>query len=56
MTWLRKLLGFIPSEEDSKKYEIEPEMVNPDVVRMNMESFRNSKVVKAQAKAAKALS
>ena len=36
-----------------KKYEIEVKMVNSNVVKMDIESFRKSKAVKLQAKAAK---
>ncbi|WP_019615513.1 hypothetical protein [Psychromonas ossibalaenae] len=34
------------------QFSIKPKMVNPDVVRMDMESFRNSKNVQKQAAAA----
>lgn len=52
---------FIPSKDkkalDTSKrkvedYEIKLDMVTPDVVRMNMASFRKSKVVKQQIKSA----
>ncbi|MGF1717852.1 hypothetical protein L4D08_23610 [Photobacterium chitinilyticum] len=51
---LRKLFGI--NEEDiikPKNFEIEPEMINPDVVRMDMDSFRKSSAVKKQIAAAK---
>ena len=38
---------------EMQKYEINMEMVNDSVVRMDMDSFRKSKAVQAQAAAAK---
>ncbi|ELB2736999.1 hypothetical protein ACS83_03000 [Vibrio alginolyticus] len=55
MGLLRKILGFKPSDETKKDFEIEVDMVNPDVFKMNMKSFRASKVVQQQVKAAKTL-
>ncbi|MCR9519624.1 hypothetical protein NB469_14625 [Vibrio alginolyticus] len=55
MGLLRKILGFKTSDETKKDFEIEVDMVNPDVFKMNMESFRASKVVQEQVKAAKTL-
>ncbi len=48
MGFIRRLLGFKSSDSDKTDYEIEPVLVSPDVIRMNMESFRNSKVVRAR--------
>lgn len=57
MSWrkfmLRKLFGIKDEDKQQKHYEIEPVMVNPDVVRMDMKSFRESRVVKEQIAAAK---
>ena len=36
-----------------KKFNIQPKMVNPDVVRMDIKSFRNSSKVQEQVKAAR---
>ncbi|HHX8506474.1 TPA: hypothetical protein ACVO0I_003800 [Vibrio diabolicus] len=55
MGLLRKILGFKSSDETKKDFEIEVDMVNPDVFKMNMKSFRASKVVQQQVKAAKTL-
>lgn len=50
---IRMFFGIPPSSElKAKKFEIEPNMINPDVVRMNMTSFRKSDAVKKQAAAA----
>ncbi|CAH7196029.1 conserved hypothetical protein [Vibrio crassostreae] len=50
---IKMLLG-IPSEvPKTKKFQITPKMVNSNVVRMDMTSFRNSSVVQDQAKAAR---
>lgn len=53
---IRLMLG-IPPKPDGllrpDEYEIRSFLVNPEVVRMDMKSFRNSKVVREQATAAK---
>ncbi|MCG6267993.1 hypothetical protein [Vibrio furnissii] len=51
---LRMLLGIPPKRKSkARQYEIKPKMVSPDVVQMDMVSFKNSKVVKRQIAAAK---
>ncbi|EGQ9275680.1 hypothetical protein V9789_001782 [Vibrio vulnificus] len=55
MGLLRRLLGFKSSDKAKKDFEIEVDMVSPDVFRMNMKSFRESKIVQQQIKAAKTL-
>jgi hypothetical protein len=54
MNMLRMLLGMPPKRKiRARKYEIQPKMVSPDVVQMDMDSFKKSSVVKRQIKAAK---
>lgn len=51
---LRMIFGIPPSrDKQDKSYEIKHRMINPDVVRMDMNSFRSSKKVQAQATAAR---
>ncbi len=51
---LRIIFGFKEKDKSKQAYEIKPDMVSPDVVRMNLSSFRNSSVVQKQVAAAKA--
>ncbi len=55
MDFLRLLLGFQDIDSIRKDFEIEVDMISPDVFKINMKSFRASKVVQQQFKAAKAL-
>lgn len=51
---IRLLLGMPPKKKAKhREYKIKPQMVNPDTVKMDMESFNNSEVVKRQVKLAK---
>lgn len=52
-SFIRMLFGIPPENEPKKSFEIKPKMINPDVVRMDMKSFRESLVVKQQLMAAK---
>lgn len=51
----RMILGLPKAKGKSKteNYKIKPKMVTPDIVKMDYKSFRASKEVQAQAKAAK---
>ncbi len=49
---IRLIFCIPPVAQKKKEFEIKLIMVNPDVVRMDMKSFRRSAVVKQQAKAA----
>ena len=50
---LIKLIFFKADMPKMRQYEIKVEMVNSNVVKMDIESFRKSRAVKQQAKAAK---
>ncbi|ENP8342834.1 hypothetical protein QTO16_02735 [Vibrio harveyi] len=49
---IRMILGVDITAPESRKFEITPKMVNPNVVRMDLSSFRDSEAVVAQAHAA----
>ncbi|MBO7913469.1 hypothetical protein ACED56_22135 [Vibrio splendidus] len=53
--FIRKLLGIEELASDTAQYEITPDMANPDTVKMNITSFRNSEAVQAELKAAQQL-
>lgn len=48
----RKLLG-IKELDTNEKYEIEPDMPNPDVLLLNIENMKQSPVVQSEMQAAK---
>ncbi|CCO46618.1 hypothetical protein VIBNISOn1_1840001 [Vibrio nigripulchritudo SOn1] len=51
---LRMILGIPPSKKANiSAYKIKPIMVSPDVIVMDMNSFRNSKKVQRQVQAAR---
>lgn len=54
--WIDTMFGFLNKKKKAKvnfdKFEIEPEMINSDVFRVDMKSLRNSAVVKRQVRAA----
>ncbi len=52
---IRMILGIPEAKGKGKtsKYKIKPKMISPDVVVMDMDSFRSSPEVQAQAKAAR---
>jgi len=55
-SFIRMFFGIPPVDKSKKKvFEIKPKMINPDVVRMDLNSFRKSQVVRQQAMAASAL-
>lgn len=49
---IRMILGVDVTTPENRKFEIAPKMVNPNVVRMDLSSFRDSNAVVAQAQAA----
>ena len=52
-SFIRMFFGIPPVDKSKKKvFEIKPKMINPDVVRMDLNSFRKSQVVIQQATAA----
>lgn len=53
---IRMFFGIPPVDNSKKKnFEIKCKMINPDVVRMDMKSFRESLIVRQQVIAAKAI-
>jgi len=49
---IRMILGVDVTTPKKRDFEITPKMVNPNVIRMDLSSFRKSDEVVAQAEAA----
>ncbi|CAK2041409.1 conserved hypothetical protein [Vibrio crassostreae] len=49
---IRMILGVDVTTPQKRDFEITPKMVNPNVIRMDLSSFRKSDEVAAQAEAA----